>query len=256
MRLFSFLVVLLISPNTYSKDPDLSRVFQALPATSTMVIASLDGEALYVHNPKRARQAFSAASTFKIPNTLIALEEGVVADSESVFKWDGVNRSYAAWNRDQTLKSAYQLSCVWCYQQIASQVGEQTYRRYLTDMPYGTLKDEFDATSFWLGDSLTVSAWEQIRFLKQVYQETLPFQPAAYQTLKDIMVEEANDKFVLRAKTGWSTEVAPQVGWYVGWLELKDSVWFFAMNLEVQHTSDLALRKRLTLEALKTKGIL
>jgi len=34
------------------------------------------------------------ASTFKIPNTLIALEEGVIKSDSEVIKWDGVLREF------------------------------------------------------------------------------------------------------------------------------------------------------------------
>jgi len=39
------------------------------------------------------------ASTFKIPNTLIALEEEIV-DENTVLKWDGKKRAWKPWNQD------------------------------------------------------------------------------------------------------------------------------------------------------------
>lgn len=62
---------------------------------------------------------FSPASTFKIPNTLIALNEGVVT-KDSVIVWDKKIREYESWNKDQTLLTAFKSSCVWCYQEFAS----------------------------------------------------------------------------------------------------------------------------------------
>ncbi|WP_404872937.1 penicillin-binding transpeptidase domain-containing protein, partial [Klebsiella pneumoniae] len=46
----------------------------------------------FTNNLKRANQAFLPASTFKIPNSLIALDLGVVKDEHQVFKWDGQTR--------------------------------------------------------------------------------------------------------------------------------------------------------------------
>ncbi|WP_435868052.1 penicillin-binding transpeptidase domain-containing protein, partial [Escherichia coli] len=40
----------------------------------------------FTNNLKRANQAFLPASTFKIPNSLIALDLGVVKDEHQVFK--------------------------------------------------------------------------------------------------------------------------------------------------------------------------
>lgn len=42
------------------------------------------------------------ASTFKIPNALIALEEGIIRDTNQIVKWDGHEWPVKTWNRDQT----------------------------------------------------------------------------------------------------------------------------------------------------------
>ena len=48
----------------------------------------------------------------------------------------------------------------------------------------------------------------------------------------------------------------PQVGWYVGYVEVTDDVWFFAINIEPRTDADLALRQKLTKEALQVKHII
>ncbi|MGB0130457.1 MAG: hypothetical protein WBP50_02505 [Chlorobium sp.] len=47
-----------------------------------------------------------------------------------------------------------------------------------------------------------------------------------------------------------------QVGWYVGYIETEDEVWFFALNIDVLGEADLPLRKQLVREALQAKGII
>ena len=54
-----------------------------------------------VVEPERAREGFLPCSTFKIPNTLIGLETGVIEGEHFALKWDGKERSVAAWNRDR-----------------------------------------------------------------------------------------------------------------------------------------------------------
>ena len=44
--------------------------------------------------------------------------------------------------------------------------------------------------------------------------------------------------------------------WYVGYVETKDDVWFFAMNIDTKSKDDLPKRKAITLETLKLKGII
>ena len=84
----------------------------------------------------------------------------------------------------------------------------------------------------------------------------MPFSLFSYETLKDIMTEEESSLYVIRAKTGWAKRVEPQVGWYVGYIETKNDTWFFATNITINSIADLSLRKKITLEALRTKGII
>lgn len=70
------------------------------------------------------------------------------------------------------------------------------------------------------------------------------------------MIVEENPQFTIRAKTGWAMRVVPQQGWYVGYLETKGQLWFFATNLEIRKKSDEAFRKVITMAALKSKAIL
>jgi beta-lactamase class D len=70
------------------------------------------------------------------------------------------------------------------------------------------------------------------------------------------MIVEENPQFTIRAKTGWTMRVDPQQGWYVGYVETKGQVWFFATNLEIRKKGDERFRQEITMEALKAKGIL
>lgn len=229
----------------------LNEYFETHNAKGTLVISALYSDAQFVHNEKRALTRFSPASTFKILNTLIAVEEGIVENLDSAFKWDKVIRDYSPWNQDQTLDSAFERSCVWCYQQIASKVGKEKYKHYIATVDYGKLASEFDLTSFWLGNQMQVSAYEQIKLLKQIYKRELPFKEASYKTLKAVMLERQTDKYALFAKTGWSARSVPQVGWYIGYIELKEETWFFATNIEIASTNDLSKRKSITMSALR-----
>ena len=187
---------------------------------------------------------------------MIALEEKIVLKKESIIKWDGTEYGIRSWNGDQTLASAYKVSCVWCYQRIAERIGAEKYRFYIDALGYGQISEVFNETTFWLDGSLKNSANEQVDFLKEVYRRSLPFSLSSYETLKDIMTEEESSLYVIRAKTGWAKRVEPQVGWYVGYVETKNDTWFFATNITINSIADLSLRKKITLEALRTKGII
>ena len=91
-----------------------------------------------------------------------------------------------------------------------------------------------------------------LRFLKQLQANNLAFKQEDINLLKELMIDEKSENYVVRAKTGWEGKY----GWYVGYVETKNDVWFFALNIDTKTKEDLAKRKAITLEALKTKGII
>ena len=243
--------ILIFSINLFANDVELENLFKKYQVEGTLVLESLNTKKVDIYNEKRANTSFSPASTFKIPNTLIALNEGVV-NKDSIIVWDKKVREFDAWNKDQTLQSAFKSSCVWCYQEFASKIGVEKYKKYLKELNYGNKKIGDDVTRFWLDESLEITTFEQIKFLKRFYTNNLPFKIEDINLLKEIMIDEKSENYVVRAKTGWEGKY----GWYVGYVETKNDVWFFALNIDTKTKEDLAKRKALTLEALKIKGII
>lgn len=247
---FALLITLPIS--VIAEERNISYLFKKYAVNGTLVIASLEGKVEYVHNDSRAKRRYIPASTFKIPNTLIALEEGVISNDKAVIKWDGTDKGWPYWNQDQTLRTAFSLSCVWCYQEFAKQIGHERYRRYVTDLNYGNQKTGRDVTTFWLEGDLAISAKEQVDFLRKIYLEQLPFKKEHFKLLKDIMLVEETPAYLLRAKTGW----AGRIGWYVGYLEKNDEIWLFASNIDIESKAYLAFRKKLVIESMKQIGLI
>ena len=244
-------IIFLTNSFLFAQDLELENIFKNKQVDGTIVIESLNTKKIYIYNNKRAEMIFSPASTFKIPNTLIALNEGVITKN-SLILWDNKIRDYEFWNKNQTLQSAFKTSCVWCYQEFALKVGIEKYEKYLKSLNYGNKNIGNDVTRFWLDESLKITTFEQIKFLKRLYTNDLPFKIEDINTLKEIMIDEKNEDFIIRAKTGWEGKY----GWYVGFVETKNDVWFFATNIDTKSKDDLAKRKEITLEALKIKGII
>ncbi len=253
-RLYLLLVCLLVPAAALAENEGLADLFSRAGVTGTIVIAPLQGVG-YVHDDQRSNRRFPVASTFKILNTLIALQEGAISDGDE-FKWDSVSREIADWNHDQTLESAFRTSCVWCFQRLARKVGTAKYERYLADLAYGEVKKPFDETTFWLDGSLKASAIEQVDLLKKIYHRSLPFRSSSYEVLRRIMLIEQSPQYSLGAKTGWATSTSPQVGWYVGYIESAKGTWFFALNIDVNSQSQLQLRQQIARDALRAKGII
>lgn len=183
-----FIFAVLLPAFANAEDSVIAKLFAQEEVDGTVVIESLKSGQTFIHNDVRAAQRFSPASTFKVMNTLIAVEEGVIKGSSDVLKWDGHIYSLPNWNRDQTLASAFKVSCVWCYQELARRVGAKQYVLYLKRSDYGELQSGFSTTTFWLDGSLQITALEQINFLRKVVRHQLLFSDRAYETLQQIML--------------------------------------------------------------------
>ena len=153
-KLFITLLTFLLSVPSAAENRALARLFAEQGIDGTIVISSLRDARTFTHNDVRANQRFSPASTFKILNTLIALEEKAISGKDDVLKWDGHIYDFPAWNHDQSLESAFKVSCVWCFQELARRVGAEKYQHYLHKSAYGELSEPFDVTAFWLDGSL------------------------------------------------------------------------------------------------------
>jgi beta-lactamase class D len=250
--LLTIVCMLTIPSPVLASDDDISRLFSNAGVEGALLIESVDKRIVYLHDYSPGDQAYIPASTFKIPNTLIALEEGVIVDQFETIRWDGVKRSYDPWNGDQTLATAFRHSCVWCYQYLARQIGDDTYKRYLEKFQYGNQKTGEDVITFWLDGDLRISITQQIEFLRNMVFERLPVKKRSIEILKDIMLIDSVPGYKLWGKTGWQ---APH-GWFVGYVESDDKVWFFANYIVVKNKSDLKLRKTLVIESMKLKGII
>jgi len=177
------------------------------------------------------------ASTFKILHTLIALEEAVVKNKEHLFRWDRTPKLFKSaripsWNQDQDLESAFKNSTIWCYEEIAKSIKTKRYCKYLKSANYSNRKIKHpNGNDFWNYGKLRVSLIDQIKLLIHLYNNKLPFKIEHQELTKDLMIEEENEQYLLRTKTGWSYD-GRDIGWYVGYIELADNVIFFSTRIE------------------------
>jgi beta-lactamase class D len=245
--------------------PDLSPFFK--DTKGAFVLYDAKQERYIRYNEARCREPFSPKSTFKIPNSLIGLESGVIRDAEFVIPWD--RRKYPPqdnwnqepfvhWAKDHTLRTAIKYSVVWYYRELALRVGQQKMKQFLTQFNYGnkTMGDRVDY--FWLDDSLKISANEQVEFLKAFYSEKLSVSKRSTEIVKDILKLEETETYKLSAKTGGgSISESASIGWFVGYVETKGNVYFFALNLEGANFAEIRDKRiGLTKQILASLGVL
>lgn len=207
--------------------------------TGAFVLSDLNNKQNIRYNAERCNQRFSPYSTFKIPNSLIALETGVIKNENVITNYDKEKHPAESWwpkiwTQDHNMRSAIKNSVVWYYQEIAKQVGKENYNKYLKQFQYGNEDVSGSIDQFWLDSSLQISPNEEVEFLKRFYKGELPVSKRTTDIVKDILILEKTDNYTLSGKTGLGSkqDSGTNLGWFVGYLEKKDNVYFFATNLE------------------------
>jgi beta-lactamase class D len=241
------------------------EVFQQILDTEGLegVILVLDPQRdlLLVSDRARIHQGYLPASTFKIPNSILALEVGVVEGEGAVFPWDGAPRRLSVWDRDMTFAEAFRLSCVPCYQDIARRIGVERMEHGLARLGYpGMVVDSADLDTFWLEGESRITPYQQIDFLRRLYGSELPIQPGTEAILKRIMVVEENPRWTLSGKTGWALRDGHDTGWWVGYVENGGGVYFGATAVEPKEGFDMTrfnqARQQVARAAFRALGIM
>lgn len=200
------------------------------------------------------------ASTFKITNSIIALETGVAKNDCTLFKWNGEKRRLKNWEQDLILKQAFHYSCVPCYQEIARSIGVEQMQQHLKNLSYGNMDvDSSNLDLFWLEGYSRINQFEQIDFLRRFYHSELDISDSTESIMKRMMVIEENETYKLSGKTGWSITNEMDNGWFVGYIETKNNTYFFATNISPKQTGHMknfgSHRKEITFKALAKLGI-
>ncbi len=238
------------------KESNWGKIFSENNISGTFVLYNQESDNYKFYNKNRADSSFIPASTFKILNSLIALETGVMIDEYETIKWDGKDWGWSEWNKDQNMKSAISISCVWFYQNLARRIGKERMQTWIDSVGYGNSQMGAQIDNFWLEGDLRISANKQIELLKKLINNELPFQKNHQKIVKNIMITDSTNKYIIHSKTGWGLRVKPQIGWYIGYVEKNKNKWIFALNIDIINKSDSKLRKSITYEILKSEGII
>lgn len=249
-------VLILIPALLYSQKievrNDLKKYFDKYGHEGCFVLYDLKNDSFIKYNPDRCKERFIPASTFKIFNSLVGLETGAVKDEYEEMKWDGEKRFIKEWNQDLNMVNAFKYSAVWFYQRMARRIGEEKMKYYVKLNHYGNEDISGGIDMFWLNGGIKISADEQIELSRKLYHNQLNFSERSMEIVKKIMIYDKNDEYTIRAKTGWAMRVEDQIGWFVGYVEKGDNVYFFAVNLQSKNPEEgFVSRKEIAFSILK-----
>jgi len=233
----------------------------------TIVLYNMSSDTYSVYNKARSLKRFTPYSTFKILNSIIALETGVVKDADAVFTWDTVRYPPEhwwpqPWYGRHTMRSAIRFSVVPFYREVATRIGDDRMKKYVDAFGYGNCDISSGIDAFWLNGSLGISAMEQVAFLIRFYRNEPGVKKKTIDTVKSLLVLENENSCSLSVKTGrgWGfLKDAPTMvlGWYIGYVERENDVWFFALNIEGDSMNDIQkLRTDIVMKVLEQRGVI
>jgi beta-lactamase class D len=228
------------SPNNVIQDKELKKYFDENNVEGCFALMDNGTGKFTVHNLKRYRDSsYLPASTFKIVNSLIGLQTGKISNDSMVIKWDGIKRMREEWNQDLNMYNAFRYSSLPYYQEVAKRIGKDTMQYWLDSLKYGATSDtdkviiRSAVDSFWLDNSIKVTADQQLGLVKRLYFDQLPFFKTYQEVVKRAMLFENNTNYRMGYKTGWGfSEKGHSIGWIVGWIEENNHPFFFVLNIE------------------------
>jgi bla regulator protein blaR1 len=241
---------------------DLDSIFRG--HKGTFVLYDYQRNNYKVYNQERAKTAFAVHSTSKIFWSIIGLEEGIVANGTDVVKWDSIKypcqeHCPEGWNKDQTIVTALHYSVNWYYTKLLALMTPEMVEKYLNNLDYqkGFKVDTFNY--FTLTLNIKKSAYDQIDFLKRLYTNEFKLSDKTLKIVKQGLLRNKTTNYTLYAKTGLGPigNNETGIGWYIGFIEKGNSLYFFALNIENDDESIAAkLRIEFSMRALKALGII
>lgn len=229
------------APNNVKTEPNWEKYFTEYKVEGCFMLFDNGKGTFKVYNLDRAKERFTPASTFKIFNSLVGLETGVIKDTAMVIPWDGIKREMPEWNQDLSMNRAFHVSAVPYYQEVARRITKPVMQKWLDTIKYGNMKiSKID--TFWLDGSLKISPDEELGFVKKLYFDQLPFHKLTMQWVRSVMLMEKTPKYDLCYKTGWGIEGKKHIGWVTGWIEKDGLPTFFVLNLESENP-DIEMRE-------------
>lgn len=251
--------------DTIRVRPDFEKYFNACNVDGSIAIFDNNKQQWILSDTIEVKTETLPASTFKIINLLIALETKTVTDENEIVKWKGNSDTIKYGYRpeiyhDMSVKEAFDVSAGWVFIELAKRIGKKNYKKYLSLCDYGNLDLSQKDDDFWNFGAFAISPIGQVKFLKKLYDEKLPFSKRNIEIVKRVMITEQNENYTIHSKTGWTRDKGVNTGWWVGYLENKNDVYFFATRLlqdrKLKSNNFGSCRKEITKSIFKDLNLL
>jgi bla regulator protein BlaR1 len=144
----------------------------------------------------------------------------------------------------------------WYFQNLDSNIGIETLKKYYTKIGYGNLDLSGGISNYWLESSLKISAIEQVELLKAFYSNAFAFNNENIQTVKNALRLSESEGALLSGKTGTGNINGKNIsGWFIGYVENSGKTYFFATHIQSDEYSNGSMAAKITLSILNDKNI-
>ncbi len=215
---------------------DFSHFFKECGVDGSVVIYDINEKNWILSDTESVQLRTLPASTFKIPNLLIALETKTIQSENEISKWIGNADTLKYGYRpeiytDMSIQKAFEVSAGWVFTELAKKIGRKHYQKYLKLSNYGNQNFSQEDVDFWNFGNFAISPLEQVEFLHKLYEYRLPFHKENIDIVKKVMLTEQTHNYIIRAKTGWTRDKNMNTGWWIGFIETKQKNYIFATRL-------------------------
>lgn len=241
-------LISLLCVSLSAKTHPLFETMKDVIAKQDVVCVFIDSKTgeLITQDSVSINKRYTPCSTFKIWNTLIGAEYQIIRSAaESIYIWDSIPRFIPAWNKDLSLKEAFQVSCVPAYQILARNIGVVRMEKWIKILNYGDKDISSGIDDFWLPregkKSIMISPIEQAQLIRKLFNGEMAFNQISQSILKEIMIVESTENGVYYGKTGSGTNLnenkEQKIGWFVGYVASKDQKYSFACLIKGENAS-------------------
>ena len=144
----------------------------------------------------------------------------------------------------------------WYFQYLDNSVGADELESFYKRIGYGNGFIGNDTMYYWNGSKLKISPLEQVDLLKKLYNNNLGANKANVSAIKDAIFIAERNGYRLYGKTGTGKIGNNDVsGWFIGFVETKDNVYFFAVNLQDDANANGNAAVLTTFSIFETMGI-
>ena len=228
---------------------------------AAFVIRNLGTGETLRHEPELASQPKSPFSTFKIWNAAIALDVGAIPDLSFRLDWDAETYPAAPdwpeeWKRPHDVRSAFKVSAVWFFREIALRIGPERIGTALRSIGYGNADISGGIDRFWINSSLRITAEDQVQRLADLIAGRTTLSSRAVGQVQQIMEIERGRGAVFSGKRGGGRADGAYEGWFVGTFARGKDRFAFATFLRATTWEGIKDRRLvLTREALASLGL-